>query len=151
MLRGKIGPILNQGKMLRWLNNQTQNDHISSFSMLLWWFVHSGPNNVDGMKDKWLHITECLYESSLGRNYRLRINALLLLQWWSLCICLFFLLTGQTQFISRFGVAASKRLQLRNGTSVDTHTLLEGFLLWTDTVAGLCSTKRGWCFSDKCI
>lgn len=113
MLRGKIGPILNQGKMLRWLNNQTQNDHISSFSMLLWWFVHSGPNNVDGMKDKWLHITECLYESSLGRNYRLRINALLLLQWWSLCIYLFFLLTGQTQFISRFGVAASKRLQLR--------------------------------------
>lgn len=121
MLLGTIGPILNQGKMLRWLNSQTQNDHISSFSMLLRRFVHPEPNNVDGMKVKWLHITECLYESPLGKNYRLRINALLLLQWWSLRICLVFLLTGQTQFISRFGVAASKRLQLRNGTAVDTH------------------------------
>ena len=34
LLTGTIGPILNQEKMLRWLNSQTQNDHISSFPML---------------------------------------------------------------------------------------------------------------------
>lgn len=121
LLIGTIGPILNQGKMLRWLNSQTQSDHISSFSMLLRWFVHSEPNNVDGMKDKWLCIAECLYESSLGRNYHLQINALLLLEWWSLCICLFFFLLGKHNSFQGFGVTSSKRLQLRKGTVVYTH------------------------------
>lgn len=127
--------------MLRWLNSQIQNDHISSFSMLLQWFVHSETNNVDGMKDKWLCITECLYESSLGRNYRLRINALLLLQWWSLCICLFFFLLGKHNSFQGLVLQQAKDSNWEMVLPCTHTTMLEGFLLWTNIVVGLCSTE----------
>lgn len=150
LLIGTIGPILNQGKMLRWLNSQTQSDHISSFSMLLQWFVHSEPNNVDGMKDKWLCIAECLYESSLGRNYHLQINALLLLEWWSLCICLFFFYLANTIHFKVLVLHQAKDSSWEKVLLYIHTTLLEVFLLWTD-IEGLCSTNRWWCLSDKCI
>lgn len=152
LLTETIGPILNQEKMLRWLNSQTQNDHISSFPMLLQWFVHSEPNNVNGMKDKWLRITEWLYESSLGRNYRLRINALLMPEWWELCICLvfffFFILLGKHDSFQGFGVTSSKRFQLRNGTVVCTHNS-KVFLLWIDIMEGLYSVDSWWYFQTS--
>lgn len=110
---------IESGKMLRSLNNKTQSDHISSFSMLLWWFVYSETNNVNGVKNQWLCIAECFYKSSLGRNYCFSMNVLLLPEWWWLHVCPFSLLSKHYSF-QGCGVRRSKRLQLRNGAVIYT-------------------------------